>query len=48
MNLFVKSRVRYIEIIDLTNLRENDQNVHYIEGFIAAFEMQGLKNFHRC
>ena len=30
-NLFVKSRVRYIENLDITNLRENDQNVHYIE-----------------
>ena len=30
-NLFVKSRVRYIENLDITNLRENDQNVRYIE-----------------
>ena len=30
-NLFVKWRVRYIENIDITNLRENDQNVRYIE-----------------
>ena len=26
-NLFVKSRVRYIENLDITNLRGNDQNV---------------------
>ena len=26
-NLFVKWRVRYIENLDITNLRENDQNV---------------------
>ena len=30
-NLFVKSRVRYIECLDITNLRGNDQNVRYIE-----------------
>ena len=30
-NLFVKWRVRYIENLDTTNLRRNDQNVHYIE-----------------
>ena len=30
-NLFVKSRVRYIENLDITNLRGNDQNVCYIE-----------------
>ena len=30
-NLFVKSRVRYIENLDITNLRGNDQNVRYIE-----------------
>jgi len=30
-NLFVKSRVRYIENLDVTNLRGNDQNVRYIE-----------------
>ena len=30
-NLFVKSRVRYIEDLDITNLRGNDQNVRYIE-----------------
>ena len=30
-NLFVKWRVRYIENLDITNLRENDQNVCYIE-----------------
>ena len=26
-NLFVKSRVRFIENLDIMNLRENDQNV---------------------
>jgi len=30
-NLFVKLRVRYIENLDITNLRGNDQNVCYIE-----------------
>ena len=30
-NLFVKWRVRYIENLDITNLRENDQNVRYIK-----------------
>ena len=30
-NLFVKSSVRYIENLDITNLRGNDQNVRYIE-----------------
>ena len=30
-NLFVKSRVRCIENLDITNLRGNDQNVRYIE-----------------
>ena len=30
-NSFVKWRVRYIENLDITNLRENDQKVRYIE-----------------
>ena len=30
-NLFAKWRVRYIENLDITNLRENDQKVRYIE-----------------
>ena len=30
-NLFVKSRVRYIKNLDITNLRGNDQNVRYIK-----------------
>ena len=30
-NLFVKWRVRYVEKLDITNLRGNDQNVRYIE-----------------
>ena len=30
-NLFVKWRVRYIENLDITYLRGNDQNVRYIE-----------------
>ena len=30
-NLFVKWRFRYIENLDITNLREKDQNVRYIE-----------------
>ena len=30
-NMFVKWRVSYIENLDITNLRGNDQNVRYIE-----------------
>ena len=30
-NLFAKSRVRYIENLNIMNLRGNDQNVRYIE-----------------
>ena len=30
-NLFVKWRVRYIENLDITNLRGKDQNVRYVE-----------------
>ena len=30
-NLLVKWRVRYIENLDITNLRGNDQNVRYID-----------------
>ena len=30
-NLFVKWRVHYIENLNITNLRGNDQNVRYIE-----------------
>ena len=30
-NLFVKWRLRYIENLDITNLRANNQNVRYIE-----------------
>ena len=30
-NLFVKWRVRYIEILEIANLRGKDQNVRYIE-----------------
>ena len=30
-NLFVKSRVRFIENLDITNFRGNDQNVRHIE-----------------
>ena len=33
-NLFVKWRVRYIENLDVTNLRRNHQNVRYIEGIV--------------
>ena len=31
VNLFVKSRVRYIENPNITNLRGNDQNVRHID-----------------
>ena len=30
-NLFVKSKVRYIEKVNITNLRGSDQNVCYIK-----------------
>ena len=30
-NVFVKWRVRYIENLDITNLRGKDQNFRYIE-----------------
>ena len=30
-NLFVKSRVCYIENLDITNLRGKEENVRYIE-----------------
>ena len=33
-NLFVKWRIRYIENLDITNLKRNDQNVSYIEVII--------------
>ena len=35
-NWFVKSRVRYIENLDITNLRGNDQNVRYIEVIVKG------------
>ena len=35
-NLFVKSRVRYIENLDITNFRGNDQNVRYIEVIVKG------------
>ena len=34
-NLFIKSRVRYIENLDMTNLRGNDQNVRYIKVIVS-------------
>ena len=33
-NLFVKGRVRYIENLNVTNLRGKDQNVCYIEAIV--------------
>ena len=38
-NLFVKWRVRYIENLDITNLRGNDQNVRYIEVIVNNYSM---------
>ena len=38
-NLFVKSRVRYIENLDITNLRGNDQNVRYIEVIVNDWKV---------
>ena len=34
INLFVISRVRYIENLDLINFGENKQNVRYIEVYL--------------
>ena len=34
-NMFVKRRVRYIENLDITNLRGNGQNVRYIEVIVS-------------
>ena len=31
-NLFVKWRVRYVENLDMTNMRENDPNVRFFGG----------------
>ena len=31
VNLFIKSRVPYVKNFNITNLRENKQNVCYIE-----------------
>ena len=36
-NWFVISRVRYIENLDLTNLRKNDQIVRHVHGWIIFF-----------
>ena len=36
-NWFVMSRVRYIENLDLTNLRKNSQNVRYTGGWLIDF-----------
>ena len=33
-NVFVKWRVRYIENLDIANLKGKDQNVRYIEGIV--------------
>jgi len=38
-NLFVKSRVRYIENFDITYLRGNDQNVRYIEVIVLMIDL---------
>ena len=38
-NLFVKWRVRYIENLNITNLRGNDQNVRYIEVIVNNYSM---------
>ena len=35
-NLFVKWMVRYIENLDITNLRGNNQNVRYIEVIVKG------------
>ena len=51
-NWFVKSRVRYIENLDITNLSGNGQNVRYIEVIVnnfchpevPRFEMQFIKH----
>ena len=45
-NWFVKSRVRYAENLDLTNLRKNNQNVRYIE--IWSIIKNKIKIFSNC
>ena len=40
-NLFVVSTVRYVENLDLTNLRQNNQNVQNAFSFLLSF-------FFRC
>ena len=44
-NWYVKSRVRYAENLDLTNLRKNNQNVRYIE---IWFIIKKKKIFSNC
>ena len=47
-NLFVKSSVRYIGNLDITNLRGNDQNVPYSEVIVNdRFVTQKCRVF-RC
>ena len=36
-NLFVVSTVRYVENLDLTNLRQNNQNVQNAFSFLLSF-----------
>ena len=43
-NLFVNSRVRYIENLDITNLRGNDQNVRYIEVIVNDLDITNITN----
>ena len=42
-NLFVKWRVRYIENLNITNLRGNDQNVRDIAVIVASTLYSGCK-----
>ena len=41
-NLFVKWRVRYIENLDITNLRGKDINVRYIEVIVNDWSVTQL------
>ena len=47
-NWFVISRVRYIENLDLTNLRKNNQIVRHVDGWIIFFYFFNRYNFLWC
>ena len=47
-NVFVKWRVRYIENLDITNLRGNDQNVRYIEVIVNDWFVTQVISVNWC